>query len=36
MMEQAASRRKNLPLIDMLGDVLTEDSGDNACMVCHI
>ena len=35
-MERAASRRTNLPLIDVLDDVLAEDGGDDACMVCHI
>lgn len=35
-MERAASRRTNLPLIDVLDGVLAEDGGDDACMVCHI
>lgn len=35
-MERAASRRTNLPLIDVLDEVLAEDGGDDACMVCHI
>lgn len=35
-MERAASRRTNRFLIDVLDDVLAEDGGGNACMVCHI
>ena len=35
-MARAASRRTNLPLIDVLDDVLAEDGGDDACMVCHL
>ena len=35
-MERAASGRANLPLIDVLDDVLAEDGGDDACLVCHI
>ncbi|TQJ58039.1 3'-phosphoadenosine 5'-phosphosulfate sulfotransferase (PAPS reductase)/FAD synthetase [Arthrobacter sp. SLBN-83] len=35
-MEKAARRRTNLPLVDLLDDVLAEDGGDDACMVCHI
>lgn len=35
-MERAASRRTNLPLIDVLDDVLAEDGDDDACLVCHV
>jgi hypothetical protein len=35
-MERASRRTSNLPLIDVLDDVLAEDGGDDACMVCHI
>lgn len=35
-MQRAASKRTNLPLIDVLDDVLAEDGGDDACMVCHV
>lgn len=35
-MKKAASRRTHLPLVDVLDDVLAEDGGDDACMVCHI
>lgn len=35
-MERAASRRTNLPLVDVLDDVLAEDGGDDACIACHI
>jgi 3'-phosphoadenosine 5'-phosphosulfate sulfotransferase (PAPS reductase)/FAD synthetase len=35
-MERAASRRTNLPLVDVLDDVLAEDGGDDACLACHI
>lgn len=35
-LERATSRRTNLPLIDVLDDVLTEDGGDDACFACHI
>jgi len=34
-MERASRRTSNLPLIDVLDDVLAEDGGDDACMVCH-
>ncbi len=35
-MERAASRRINLPLINVLDDVLAEDGGEDGCMVCHV
>ena len=35
-MERAANRRTNLPLIDVLDDVLAEDGGNDACLACHI
>ncbi|MFI5708974.1 phosphoadenosine phosphosulfate reductase family protein [Kribbella sp. NPDC051620] len=35
-MEKAASRRKNLPLIDVLGDALDDDDDTAACMVCTL
>ncbi|GAB3539274.1 phosphoadenosine phosphosulfate reductase family protein [Arthrobacter tecti] len=35
-MERAANRRTNLPLVDVLDDVLAEDGGDEACLACHI
>jgi hypothetical protein len=35
-MEPAAGHRANLPLIDVIDDILAEDDGDDALMVCHI
>lgn len=35
-MDRAASRRINLPLIQVLDDVLAEDGDDDACAICHI
>lgn len=35
-MDRAASRRTNLPLVDVLDTVLDEEGGDDACLVCHI
>lgn len=35
-MERASRRTSNLPLLDVLDDVLAEDGGDDACTVCHV
>lgn len=35
-MDRAARRRINLPLVDVLDDVLAEDGTDDACTVCHV
>ena len=34
--KQAAKRRRNLPLIDVLSDALDEDDDTEPCTVCHI
>lgn len=33
--ERAAARRTNLPLVDVLYGVLTDDRGGDACVLCH-
>ena len=35
-LERTASRRTILSLVAALDDVLAEDGGENACLVCHI
>ena len=35
-MARAAKKRRNLPLIEVLGDVLDEDDDSAPCMVCHL
>jgi 3'-phosphoadenosine 5'-phosphosulfate sulfotransferase (PAPS reductase)/FAD synthetase len=35
-MQQAAKRRRNVPLIDVLGDALDDDDDSAGCNICHI
>jgi len=35
-MARAASRRRNLPLIEVLGDVLDDEDDTAPCMACHL
>lgn len=35
-MKRAASKRTNLPLIEVLEDVLADEGDDDSCTVCHV
>jgi hypothetical protein len=35
-MERTAAKRTNLPLLEVLADVLDEDDDENGCTVCHV
>lgn len=35
-MARASSQRKNLPLVDVLDDVLADDGDDESCTICHV
>ncbi|WP_073421132.1 phosphoadenosine phosphosulfate reductase family protein [Geodermatophilus nigrescens] len=35
-LQREASRRRNLPLVEVLGDVLADEDDGDACTVCHV